>query len=183
MNPDGILVGEIIINGKNIYKIRAAERGLEVGIVFQNADNQLFSFTVEDEIAFAPENLCLPPETIRRKVDEVSKLLGIEHIREAHPHILSGGEKSLVVLAAVLALDPPVLILDEVMSQLDAKGKKRVSDVIKQLRDMGKTIIMVEHDLKGIAFADRFLELRDGKLKNYENSKLDRKEKPCHTSK
>lgn len=186
MNPDGIQTGKILINGKDIRKSTAAERALEVGIVFQNIENQLFSFTVEDEIAFAPENLCLPPGIIRWRVNGLLELLGIESLRTAHPHRLSGGEKSLVALAAVLALDPPVLIMDEVMSQLDAKGKDRVADALKRLRDMGKTIIVVEHDLNGIAFADRFLVLEDGKLKNYENCRegnknSDWKEKPCHT--
>ncbi len=183
MNPDGILTGEIIINGKNIYKIRAAERGLEIGIVFQNVDSQLFSFTVEDEIAFAPENLCLPPESIQQRVDDLLKLLDIEYLRDSHPHRLSGGEKSLVALAAVLALDPSVLILDEVMSSLDTKGKKRVADVIKQLWDKGKTIIAVEHDLKGIDFADHIMVLQDGKLKNNRSSSQEDpgwKERPWH---
>ncbi|WP_051280415.1 energy-coupling factor ABC transporter ATP-binding protein [Anaerovorax odorimutans] len=178
MNPDGILTGEVIINGKDIHKINAAERALEVGIVFQNMDTQLFSFTVEDEIAFAPENLCLPPEKIKERVDYLLNLLGIEYLRESHPHRLSGGEKSLVVLAAVLALDPPVVIMDEVMSQLDKKSKMRVIDVIRMLCDMGKTIIAVEHDIKAIESVHHIMVLQDGKLKSFRD--LNGEDNTCH---
>lgn len=113
-NRDGVMTGNILVNGKNTREMRAAGLALEVGMVFQDPDTQLFSPTVEDEIAFAPENLCLPPDRIREKVEYIIALLGIAALREANPCRLSGGEKHLVALAAVLALDPPVLILDEV---------------------------------------------------------------------
>ncbi|ACV64194.1 ABC transporter related [Desulfofarcimen acetoxidans DSM 771] len=161
-NRYGVMKGEVVVNGKNVREMRAAKLALEVGMVFQDPDMQLFSPTVEDEIAFAPENLCLPPDRIRERVDGVLALVGIADLREANPYQLSGGEKHLVALAAVLSLDPPVLILDEVMSQLDAAGKKRVSTVLKKLRDGGKTIIVVEHDLEAVAFADRLLVLENG---------------------
>ncbi|WHH57772.1 ABC transporter ATP-binding protein [Petroclostridium sp. X23] len=163
-NRDGIMTGEILLNGKDIYRTGTTGHAPEVGIVFQNPDTQLFSFTVEDEIAFAPENLCLPPDCIRERVEDVLNLLGIAHLREEHPCHLSGGEKSLVALGAVLALDPPVLVLDEVMCRLDTAGKKRVKDVLRKLRDRGKTIIAVEHNMDDIAFADRIIVMGEGKL-------------------
>lgn len=163
-NRDGVMAGEVVINGKNVREIRGASLALEVGMVFQDPDSQLFSPTVEDEIAFAPENMCLPPDRIREMVEHVLEFLGIAALREENPCRLSGGEKQLVALAAVLALDPPVLIVDEVMSQLDDGGKKKVAAVLERLRGMGKTIIAVEHNLEAVAFADRLLVLENGAL-------------------
>lgn len=166
----GEMAGEVLVNGKNTREYKVARLALEVGMVFQNPDNQLFSPTVEDEIAFAPENMCLPPERIRERVDDVITLLGIEILKEANPYHLSGGEKHLVALAAVLALDPPVLVLDEVMSQLDHAGKKKVAAVLEKLRDQGKTIIAVEHDLETVAFTDRLMILEGGELTRFDRT-------------
>jgi len=169
-NRHGVLAGEVLINGKNIRGIRASSLALEVGMVFQDPDTQLFSPTVEDEIAFAPENLCLPPDCIRERVEHVIALLEIAALREANPCRLSGGEKHLVALAAVLALDPPVLILDEVMSQLDPAGKKKVATILQRLRSTGKTIIAVEHSLEAVAFADRLMVMENGALIRYDRT-------------
>ena len=161
---DGEMTGSVLVNGKNTREYRVASLALEVGLVFQDPDAQLFSPTVEDEIAFGPENLCLPPEQIRERVDQVVALLGIEALREADPNRISGGEKHLVALAAVLALDPPVLVLDEALSGLDAGGRKTVTEVLTTLRRRGKTIIAVEHDLESVAVADRMLVLEGGAI-------------------
>ena len=169
-NRDGVMAGGVVGNGKNIREMRGAGLALEVGMVFQDPDTQLFSPTVEDEIAFAPENLCLPPNRIRETVEHVLDLLGIAALREANPYRLSGGEKHLVALAAVLALDPPVLIVDEVMSQLDTIGKKKVAAALERLRGMGKTIIAVEHNLEAVAFADRMMVLEGGKLVRFDRT-------------
>ncbi|MBP7331488.1 MAG: ABC transporter ATP-binding protein [Firmicutes bacterium] len=163
-NRDGVMSGDVLLNGKDTRELRAAELALEVGMVFQDPETQLFSPTVEDEIAFAPENLCLPTAQIRERVDHALDLLGIAALREANPYKLSGGEKHLVALAAVLALDPPVLLLDEVMSQLDRAGKKRVAAALQRLRDMGKAVIAVEHNLEAVSFADRLLVMEKGTL-------------------
>jgi energy-coupling factor transport system ATP-binding protein len=160
----GVMEGKILVNGKDTREFTVASLAQEVGLVFQDPDTQLFSPTVEDEIAFAPENMCLPRELIRERVDEVISLLGIESLRIANPYQLSGGEKHLVALAAVLALDPPILVLDEVMSQLDYSGKKKVADALKKLRQQGKTIIAVEHDLETVAMADRMMIMENGEL-------------------
>jgi energy-coupling factor transport system ATP-binding protein len=167
----GEMTGSVLVNGKNIREHRVASLALEAGLVFQDSDTQLFAPTVEDEIAFAPENLCLPPGQIRERVDQVLALLGIEALREANPHRLSGGEKRLVALAAVLALDPPVLVLDEALSGLDAEGRARVAALLAILRRRGKSIILVEHDLESVAFADRIMVLDAGAV-----SRLDRAE-------
>lgn len=167
----GEMTGSVRINGKNTREHRVASLALEVGLVFQDPDTQLFSPTVEDEIAFASENICLPPGRIREQVDRVIALLGIEALREANPNQLSGGEKHLVALGAVLTLDPPVLVLDEALSGLDAAGRTRVTALLVKLRGQGKSIILVEHDLASMAFADRILVLEAGSV-----SRLDRAE-------
>jgi len=161
---DGVMSGEIFLNGKNIRKMKGPDLALEVGIVFQDPDTQLFSPTVEEEIAFAPENLCLPPRQIRKRIEYVTETLGITALRQANPYRLSGGEKHLVALAAVLALDPPILILDEVMSQLDLYGRRTVALVLRKLKALGKTIIAVEHNLEELEYADRLMVLADGQV-------------------
>ncbi|MGI5920871.1 MAG: energy-coupling factor ABC transporter ATP-binding protein [Syntrophomonadaceae bacterium] len=163
----GLMTGKVVVNGKNISDLRGTN-ALEVGMVFQDPDMQLFSPTVEDEIAFAPENLCQPPEEIRERVENTLNVLGISALRYANPYYLSGGEKHLVALAAVLALDPPVLILDEVMSQLDTIGIKKVTTVVEKLRDRGKTIIAVEHNLEAVAFAENLMILENGELMRFD---------------
>lgn len=159
----GVMTGEILVNGRNIRDLRAASLAREVGLVFQDPDTQLFSPTVEDEIAFAPENLCLPPEKIRERVDYLLDLLGIAALAEKNPDYLSGGEKRLVALAAVLALDPQILIMDEVMSPLDPDGRNKVASILEKLRAAGKSIIIAEHDLEAVALADRLVILDNGK--------------------
>jgi len=166
----GVMEGNVFINNKNTRDVKLSNMAFELGMVFQDPDTQLFSPTVEDEIAFAPENMCLPPQQIRQRVDEVIELLGIGALRESNPYNLSGGEKHLVALAAVLALDPKVLVLDEVMSQLDSVGRKRVQDVLSTLRQQGKTIIIVEHDLETAVLADRIMVLEQGAIIRYDRS-------------
>jgi energy-coupling factor transport system ATP-binding protein len=167
----GEMTGSVLVNGKNTREHRVASLALEVGLVFQDPGTQLFSPTVEDEIAFGLENLCLNPDLIRERVDQTIALLGIEVFRNANPNRLSGGEQHLVALASVLALDPPVLALDEVMSGLDTGGRKNVAAVLETLRCRRKTVIIVEHDLESVVFADRMLVLDNGAI-----ARLDRTE-------
>ncbi|MGS0763661.1 energy-coupling factor ABC transporter ATP-binding protein [Syntrophomonas curvata] len=164
----GIMEGKVLINGKNTRDSGVACLAEEVGMVFQDPDTQLFSPTVEDEIAFAPENMCLSPIHIRERVDYAVDLLGIGSLIEVNPHQLSGGEKHLVALASVLTLDPPVLVLDEVLSQLDHAGRKKVARALEKLRSQGKTIIAVEHDIKTAVIADRIIVMQNGELIRYE---------------
>jgi len=162
----GEMSGQVLINGQDTAECKIARLALEVGIVFQDADTQLFSPTVEDEIAFAPENLCLPSDQIRQRVDAVFDMMGINHLRYENTNNLSGGQKHLVAMAAVLAMDPAILVLDEVLVQLDAIVKENVIDILLELRRRGKTIIIVEHDLEAVTIADRVLLLEDGMLVN-----------------
>jgi len=163
----GVLSGQVLICGEDTRLLTLPRIATKLGVVFQNPDNQLFSPTVEDEVAFGPENLCMPPEEIERRVNEALALAGIEHLRHALPHHLSGGQKQLVALASVLSLNPRILIFDEAMSQLDEQGKDGVKLLIRKLKAGGRTILMVEHDLSNLEVADRVLLLQDGELSDY----------------
>lgn len=164
----GEMEGEVLVNGTNTRGSRVAALASHVGMVFQDPETQLFSPTVEDEIAFAPENMCLPRDSIRERTDYVVDLLGIDSLIRANPHQLSGGEKHLVALASVLTLDPSILVLDEVLSQLDFTGRQKVAWALEKLHQQGKTIIAVEHDLKTAVIADRIMVMQSGELIRYE---------------
>ncbi|MCL2695950.1 MAG: energy-coupling factor ABC transporter ATP-binding protein [Clostridiales bacterium] len=138
--------GRVLLSGRDVRDLTVAERACEIGIVFQNPDTQLFCDTVEDEIAFGLENLCLPREVIGERIGEVLALTRLERLRFASPKELSGGQKQLVVLAAVLALDPKILLLDEALSQLDETGKAALTERLHDLRRKGRTLLMVDHD-------------------------------------
>jgi len=160
----GEITGNILINGKSTRDHRVAEISREVGLVFQDPDTQLVCTTVEDEIAFALENMCINPKVIRERVEEILDLLRIADLKFRNPHQLSGGEKHLVILGAVLAPDPMVLVLDEVMSQLDDQSKERIWQVLCNLQKQGKTIFYVEHDREIIFRSHRVLVLEEGRL-------------------
>lgn len=166
----GVLSGEVLIYGENIRLLKLPKIATKLGVVFQNPDNQLFSPTVEDEVTFGPENLCLAPEEIGRRLEEALTLVGIEHLRHASPHHLSGGQKQLVALASVLSLNPRILIFDEAMSQLDEQGKDGVKSLIRKLKAGGRAILMVEHDLSNLDVADRVLLLQEGELMDYKGT-------------
>jgi energy-coupling factor transport system ATP-binding protein len=136
-----------------------------VGIVFQDADAQVFLPTVEDELAFGPENLCLPRQEIGARISSVLELLGIEDLRLKNPARLSGGQKQLVALGGVLTLAPDIIVLDETLSQLDQIVREKVKRILLALKKQGRTIIMIEHDSKITNIADRIWLLEEGRLK------------------
>lgn len=160
----GKMTGRVLVNGQETRTMKLARLACQIGMIFQEPDIQLIATTVEDEIAFAPENLCLPPEQIRSRVDEILELLGINTLRLKNPQRLSGGQKHLVALGAVMALQPSILVLDEPMSHLDEKGRKMVREILLALRRQGKTLIVVEHDFRNIDFADHLLVIENGCL-------------------
>lgn len=160
----GCMQGRVLIRGRETTASKLSQLAGEIGMVFQNPDVQLVTTTVEDEIAFAPENLCRPPAEIRESVAGILNLLGLSHLRLKNPTILSGGQKKLLSLGAVLALQPSILVLDEPMAQLDEKGHRLVREILLSLRKAGKTLIIVEHDVENIDFADRFLVMEKGEL-------------------
>jgi energy-coupling factor transport system ATP-binding protein len=164
----GSLRGEVLINGKPSTYMKIPEIATKLGIVFQEPDTQLFSPTVEDEVAFGPENLCLSRDEIGERLDLALKQVGMEGFRNNNPSQLSGGQKQLIALASVLSLDPEILIFDEAMSQIDGQGKIAIKKVITGLKGRGKTVIMIEHDFENLDVADRVLLLRDGALQPFE---------------
>jgi energy-coupling factor transporter ATP-binding protein EcfA2 len=158
----GIIDGKVTIMDIDPRDAGLPQTALRAGIVFQDADSQLICTTVEDELAFGLENLCLPPEEIRHRVDGLIAEFGFDGQRQTNPAQLSGGQKKLLTIAAVLAPAPPILILDEPMSGLDGEGRKLVQTAIESQRKQGRTVIIVEHDLNLVAFADRWLLLKNG---------------------
>lgn len=169
---EGSLTGEIYIDGLELRGKKLSKLASVIGLVMQNPDNQLVTTTVEDELAFGPENMNVPPEEIRIRVDEILELLKLKDLRYENPVRLSGGQKQMVAIASVLALNPDVLILDEPLSRLDAQGKELLISTLKMLRELGKTVIVVEHDYKQMNFADQWLIMERGRLRSLAPSEL-----------
>jgi len=152
---DARLTGEIRLFGRNPTEYTRAELTRAVGMVFQNPETQLFCGTVELEAAFGLENLCVPPEEMRVRVREALETVGLWARRGEPPWRLSGGQKQLLALAAVLVLRPGLLLLDEALSQLDAQAAARMMEVLRRLRGEGQTMVFVDHDGVRCGFADR----------------------------
>lgn len=162
----GIMEGSIMIDGADIKELSLPNLAKKIGMVFQDVDNQLFLPTVESEIAFAPENLCLPYEDIEKIINRVISMLNIGHLRYKNPSHLSGGEKHLAAIASILSLDPDIIILDEVLSELDRENKELIKNVIKILNEAGKTIIIIDHSIKNLMVADTILLMRKGRIED-----------------
>ena len=155
----GNLTGEVLIYGENIENLSIAETVQKIGIIFQNPSTQLFSPTIEDELAFGPENLCVDKEEIGLRINKILKTINMEKCIYDNPNNMSGGEQQLIAIASVLMLNPSILICDEIMSWIDDEGKEIIKSVLLRLKEEGKTIIMVDHDLENIKFADRVIYL------------------------
>jgi len=161
----GFLEGEVLVFGRPVSEARLPVISTRIGIVFQDPDTQLFSPTLEDEIAFGPENLCLNRPEIGARIDENLKITGLGQYRDQHPEKLSGGEKQLGAIASVMALGPEVIIMDESLSQIDSGGRARIKETILRLRNNGKTVVMIEHDMENLDIADRVFFMKEGRLK------------------
>ena len=136
-----------------------------VGMVFQNPDNQIVANVVEEDVAFAPENLGVPPEEIRRRVDDALKDVGMYEFREHAPHLLSGGQKQRVAIAGVIAMAPRCIVLDEPTAMLDPVGRREVLDTVKKLnREKGVTVVLITHHMDEAAQADRLVVMSGGKV-------------------
>lgn len=135
-----------------------------VGMVFQNPDNQLFCATLEEDVAFGPENLGLPPQEVQARVGKALERLGLSKYARASPHRLSGGEKQLAAIAGVLAMEPSYLVLDEPTSLLDPFWRRRVGEVVAGLRDGLKGVVHVTHDLGEASKADRIYLMAEGRM-------------------
>ncbi|MEM1673971.1 MAG: ABC transporter ATP-binding protein [Candidatus Bathyarchaeia archaeon] len=143
--------GRVLVDGVDTRTVSVAQLARKVGFVFQNPDHQLFSETVEDEIAFALRNFGFDEKTVRERVDWALNLLDLTQYRKTSPFMLSGGERKRVALASVLAWDPKILILDEPTIGQDAYQKERLRHFIIQMNQQGKTVIIVTHDIEFVA--------------------------------
>ena len=136
-----------------------------VGMVFQNPDNQIVANVVEEDVAFAPENLGIPPAEIRQRVDDALKAVNMYDHREHAPHLLSGGQKQRVAIAGVIAMQPRCIVLDEPTAMLDPIGRKDVLRTIKALnRERGVTVVLITHHMDEAAQADRLIVMAKGKV-------------------
>lgn len=157
--------GEVIIDGMNtkdegnLYDIRKT-----VGMVFQNPDNQIVATVVEEDVAFALENVGVPSQEIRQRVDEALKTVGMYKYREHAPHKLSGGQKQRIAIAGVLAMKPECIVLDEPTAMLDPIGRKEIMDTIKRLNEMGVTIVLITHYMDEAVQAKRVIVIDSGKI-------------------
>ena len=158
--------GTVLIHGEPVTNANIREVRKFVGLVFQNADDQIFSPTVEQDVAFGPLNLGLDPETVHHRVDEALAMVGIEHLRERVPHHLSGGEKKRVAIAGVIAMEPQVLVLDEPTAGLDPQGIKDLIAVVDTLAERyGITVIFSTHEVSLVPeVADQLYVMHKGKI-------------------
>ena len=157
--------GIVRVNGVETTKTSVAALARNVGFVFQNPDNQLFSETVEDEIAFALKNFKFDKETIEKRVIWALEFLSLSQYRKTSPFLLSGGERKRVALASVLAWDPDTLVLDEPTIGQDHEQKEKLRQFVMQLQTKKKTVIMVTHDVEFVAECNpRVILMRDGKI-------------------
>ena len=144
----------------NLFEIRK-----RAGMVFQNPDNQMIASIVEDDLAFGPENIGIPPEEIGERITYALKAVGMEEFRRSTPSRLSGGQKQRIAIAGVLALKPDVLILDESTAMLDPRGRREVMSVVKRLnREEGLTVIDITHYMDEAVDCDRIVVMSDGRI-------------------
>ena len=136
-----------------------------IGMVFQNPDNQIVANVVEDDVAFAPENLAVAPEEIRKRVDDALRQVGMYELRKHAPHLLSGGQKQRVAIAGVIAMQPKIIVLDEPTAMLDPQGRSEVvSTVSKLCREKGMTVILITHHMDECVDADRLIVMSNGRI-------------------
>ena len=158
--------GRVLVKGMDTAE---EERLLDirrcVGMVFQNPDNQIVASVVEDDVAFAPENLGVESAEIRRRVDEALRQVGMYEYRLHAPHLLSGGQKQRVAIAGVLAMDPEVLVMDEPTAMLDPAGRREVIETVDALRrDTGDTVVLITHHMEECIGCDRLIVMADGEI-------------------
>ena len=132
------------------------------GMVFQNPDNQLVATIVEEDVAFGPENLGVPREELRKRVDECLELVGMSEYKRHSPALLSGGQKQRIAIAGILAMNPKCLLMDEPTAMLDPQGRKDILNTVLKLREIGKTIIHITHYMEECVNADRIIVINEG---------------------
>ena len=158
--------GQVLIDGIDTAdEDRVIDVRRTVGMVFQNPDNQIVANVVEDDVAFAPENLGVPPEEIRRRVDEALKQVDMYDFRMHAPHLQSGGQKQRVAIAGVIAMQPRIIVLDEPTAMLDPQGRAEVIGTITKLcRENGMTVVLITHHMDECVGADRLIVMSNGHI-------------------
>lgn len=158
--------GKVLIEGidtseeNRLYDIRQ-----RVGMVFQNPDNQMVANIVEEDVAFAPENLGVPREEIRRRVDDALAAVNMTRFKNHAPHMLSGGQKQRIAIAGVLAMQPDILVLDEPTAMLDPSGRKEIMQAVKKLnKEQGMTVVLITHYMDEAVQADRVVVIDHGRI-------------------
>lgn len=155
--------GEVLFQGEPITRQNQAKMVQHVGIVFQDPDDQLVSLTVREDIAFGPVQLGVPTEEVEDRVRKYLETLDIAHLADRNPAELSYGQKKLAAIAGILAMETEVIILDEPMAFLDPAGKKRIQEVMHELSQAGKTVIITTHDMQLVAeWADECIVMKEG---------------------
>ena len=163
----GEVEGSVEVDGQSVEDYQLGQLGARIGYVFQNPFIQISGVkeTVFDEVAFGLENLGVPVEEIIPRVEEMLKLVKIENLREKNPFELSGGQRQRVAIAAIIVMDPDILVFDEPSSQLDPIGTEQVFDIIRLMKERGKTIVLVEHKMDLVAeHSDRLIVLDKGTI-------------------
>ena len=167
---DGLLEaesGDIIIDGDKLTVDNVWEKRRQIGMVFQNPDNQFVGATVEDDVAFGLENQGVPLEEMRERVKQALDLVGMSEFKSREPARLSGGQKQRVAIAGVVALRPNIIILDEATSMLDPEGRLDLIRTVKDIKDhYNMTVISITHDLDEVALSDRVIVMREGQVES-----------------
>ena len=167
---DGLLEaesGEIVINGQQLTEETVWSIRRQIGMVFQNPDNQFVGATVEDDVAFGLENQGLSRQEMKKRVEEALDLVGMLDFKKREPARLSGGQKQRVAIAGVVALRPAILILDEATSMLDPEGRRELIETVKGIRkDYDMTVISITHDLEEVSMSDRILVMKKGEIES-----------------
>ena len=167
---DGLLEaesGEIVIDGQRLTEENVWNIRRQIGMVFQNPDNQFVGATVEDDVAFGLENQGLSRQEMKKRVEEALDLVGMLDFKKREPARLSGGQKQRVAIAGVVALRPAILILDEATSMLDPEGRRELIETVKEIRkDYDMTVISITHDLEEVAMSDRVLVMKRGEIES-----------------
>lgn len=163
----GEISGEVLVNGKDVQKEDIGSTALEVGFVFQNPFTQISGIadTVYEELAFGLENMGIDPTEINERIEKMMKLTKIEEFRDRDPYQLSGGQQQRVALASILVMRQDILVIDEPTSQLDPQSTDDVFEMIQLMKNMGKTVVLVEHKMEQIAeYADHVVVMDKGKI-------------------
>ncbi|MCF0136809.1 MAG: energy-coupling factor transporter ATPase [Oscillospiraceae bacterium] len=158
--------GQVLVNGTDTAdEERLLDIRRTVGMVFQNPDNQIVANVVEEDVAFAPENLGIPSGEIRQRVDNALKQVDMYEFRLHAPHLLSGGQKQRVAIAGVIAMEPQVIVLDEPTAMLDPRGRREVIETVTRLcREKGITVVLITHHMNECIGADRLVVMSEGRV-------------------